>query len=175
MRYAGVIYNDFAAASGVSLSFFTQGCHFHCHGCHNPETWDFEGGYEFTQEVLNRIINGLTANGIKRTLCIMGGEPLCPENLFLTNLVIQNVKEKLPDTKIYLWTGYLYEELLKSTSPAMEQILSQVDVLIDGPYKEEERDITLLLRGSRNQRIIHLKEKINDWTREKRMVRVGSK
>ena len=162
MKYAGIIYNDFAAAPGVSLSFFTQGCHLHCHNCQNPQTWDFNGGHEFTQEILDRIITGLTANGIKRTLCIMGGEPLCPENLFLTNLVIQNVKEKLPDTKIYLWTGYLYEDLLKSTNPAMGQILSQVDVLIDGPYKEEERDITLPLRGSRNQRIINLKENADD-------------
>ena len=92
----------------------------------------------------------------------MGGEPLCPDNLFLTNLVIQNVKEKLPDTKIYLWTGYLYEDLLNSTNPAMGQILSQVDVLIDGPYIDAERDITLPLRGSRNQRIINLKENAND-------------
>lgn len=88
MKYAGIIYNDFSAAPGVSLSFFTQGCPHHCKGCHNQETWDFNGGKEFTHEDLTSLIKGLTANGIKRTLCIMGGEPLCPENAFLTHLVI---------------------------------------------------------------------------------------
>lgn len=115
MKYAGIIFNDFAAAPGVSLSFFTQGCPHKCENCHNPETWNFDGGREFTHETLNSILEGLTANNIQRTLCIMGGEPLCPENCFLTNLVIQTAKEKIPNLKIYLWTGYLYEDLKKST------------------------------------------------------------
>jgi len=97
------------------VTFFTQGCHAHCPGCHNPETWDFEGGYEFTNETLQSIIEALTANGIKRNLCIMGGEPLCPENQFLTLMVVNEIKEKLPDVKIYLWTGYTIEELLKKS------------------------------------------------------------
>lgn len=156
MRYSGIIYNDFAAAPGVSLSFFVQGCPFKCKGCQNPETWNFEGGFEFTQDVFNRIIVGLTKNNINRNLCIMGGEPLCPENLFLTNLVITHVKEKLPDTKIYIWTGYLYEDLKKSTNVTLQHILSTADTLIDGPYIDSERDITLPMRGSRNQRIIDL-------------------
>lgn len=157
MRYAGIIYNDFASAPGVCLSFFTQGCPHKCHGCHNPETWDFDGGKEFTQETLSSIVEGLTANNIHRTLAVMGGEPLCPENLFLTNLVITTVKEKLPATKIYLWTGYLYNDL-KNNSQVMN-ILKNVDVLIDGPYVEEERDITMPLAGSRNQRVIYLDNK----------------
>lgn len=157
MRYAGIIYNDFAAASGVCLSFFTQGCPHRCHNCHNQETWDFNGGHEFTEETLRHIITGLTKNGIHRTFCIMGGEPLCPENLFLTQLIISSVKQKLPETKIYIWTGYTIEELRKSTSKALQYILSTADVLIDGPYIEAERDITLPMRGSRNQRIIPLK------------------
>ena len=157
MRYAGIIYNDFAAAPGVCLSFFTQGCPHRCHNCHNQETWDFNGGHEFTEETLRHIITGLTKNGIHRTFCIMGGEPLCPENLFLTQLIISSVKQKLPETKIYIWTGYTIEELRKSTSKALQYILSTADVLIDGPYIEAERDITLPMRGSRNQRIIPLK------------------
>ena len=88
----------------------------------------------------------------------MGGEPLCDENLFLTNLIITTIKSKRPNTKIYLWTGYLYENLLKSTNPQMKSILSNIDVLIDGPYIDEQRDITLPMRGSKNQRIIELKE-----------------
>lgn len=157
MRYAGIIKNDFAAAPGVSLSFFTQGCPHRCHGCHNPETWDFDGGREFTYETLSSIIQGLTANGIKRNLCIMGGEPLCPDNLFLTLLVIQTVKKELPDVNIYIWTGYLYEDLKKSTDTTLKNILQLTDVLIDGPYIESQRDISEFMKGSRNQRIIHLK------------------
>lgn len=87
----------------------------------------------------------------------MGGEPLCPENLFLTNLVITTVKKELPDTKIYLWTGYLHEDLKKSTDTTIQNILQLIDVLIDGPYIEAERDITEPLKGSRNQKIIYLK------------------
>ena len=82
-----------------------------CHNCHNPEAQDFNGGKEFTPQVLDNIINSLTANGIKRNLCIMGGEPLCDENAFLTYLVIKEVKNKLSDIKVYVWSGYTYEEL----------------------------------------------------------------
>lgn len=111
MRYSGVIYNDITAAPGLCVTFFSQGCPHHCHNCHNPETWDFEGGKDFTQEVLDSIVNGLNAEGIQRNLCIMGGEPLAPANLFLTLLLINTVKQKSPNTQIYLWTGYTYEDL----------------------------------------------------------------
>lgn len=156
MKYAGLIRNDFSAAPGVSTTFFVQGCHFHCEGCHNKDTWDFEGGKEFTPQTLDDIINSLTANNISRNLCIMGGEPLCQENQFLTHLIIKTVKEQLPKTKIYIWTGYLYEDLLKNPNPHLEEILSLSDVLIDGPYIASLRDITLQMRGSSNQRIIEL-------------------
>jgi anaerobic ribonucleoside-triphosphate reductase activating protein len=155
MRYSGIIYNDITAAPGLCVSFFTQGCPHHCHNCHNPQTWDFEGGKEFRPELLDEIVEALTANGIERSLCIMGGEPLCSENEFLTLLVIKTVKEKLPDTPIYIWTGYFYEELLKKGGH-MDQILEMADYLIDGPYIEDLRDITLEMRGSSNQRIIKL-------------------
>ena len=158
MRYAGLNKNDFTAAPGVSVSFFTQGCPHRCPGCHNPETWDFDGGKEFTPQVLTEITDALTANGIKRNLCIMGGEPLCEQNIPLTHLVISNVKEKLQDVKVYIWTGYIYENLLKNASPELQKILSLTDVLIDGPYVEALRDITLPMRGSSNQRIVELKK-----------------
>ena len=156
MKYAGLIKNDFSAAPGVSTTFFVQGCPFHCEGCHNKDTWDFDGGKEFTPQTLDDIIDALTANNISRNLCIMGGEPLCQENQFLTHLIIKTVKEQLPETKIYVWTGYLYEDLLKSLNPHLEEILSLSDVLIDGPYIASLRDITLQMRGSSNQRIIEL-------------------
>lgn len=162
MKYAGIIYNDFSAAPGVSLSFFTQGCPHHCSGCHNQETWDFNGGKEFTPETLSSIISDLTANNIQRTLCIMGGEPMCSENLFLTHMIIKAVKDALPNTKIYIWTGYLYEDLIKRSDSHTTQILELADVLIDGPYIETERDVTLPMRGSRNQRIIDLRGNLND-------------
>lgn len=89
----------------------------------------------------------------------MGGEPLCDENAFLTYLVIKEVKEKVPGTKVYIWSGYTYEELLKRTHPHIKHSLDLADVLIDGPYVEAERDITLEMRGSRNQQIIDLTKK----------------
>ena len=160
MRYAGIIKNDFSAAPGISVSFFTQGCPHHCKGCHNPETWDFNGGKEFTYDILNEIVDALTANGVKRSLSILGGEPLCEQNIFLTLLVVKTVKERLPDTKIYIWTGYYYDELMKRNSDShLKTILSLADYLIDGPYIQNLRDITLPMRGSSNQTIIDLKEK----------------
>lgn len=77
MKYAGIIKNDTAAGPGLCLSFYTQGCPHHCSGCHNPETWDFNGGKEFTDETLQMILENINANGIERPLCILGGEPLC--------------------------------------------------------------------------------------------------
>ena len=160
MRYAGIIKNDIAAGEGVNVSFFTQGCPFHCKGCHNPQTWDFDGGREFTADVLSDVINAIEANGVQRNLSIMGGEPLCAENLFLVDLLITEVKKKYPNIKIYIWTGYTYEELLKieKMEPKLKWILNNIDYLIDGPFILAERDITLAMRGSRNQRILNMKE-----------------
>ena len=159
MRYAGLNKNDLAAAPGISVSFYTQGCPHKCSGCQNPETWDFNGGKEFTPQVLNEIVEALTANGIKRSLCIMGGEPLCEANQFLTLLVISHVREKLPGVKIYIWTGFYYENLLQMQTPHLTKILELTDVLVDGPYIEAKRDITLPMRGSSNQSIIELTNK----------------
>ena len=159
MKYSGIVRNDLAAAPGISVTFFTQGCPHRCFGCHNPETWDFNGGKEFTPQVLEEIYDALHANKIARSFCVMGGEPLCDENLFLTLLVLKEVKQHFPQIKIYLWTGYYYEELKQRTSTHLEQVLNLVDVLIDGPYEESKRDITLSMRGSSNQSIINLKEK----------------
>lgn len=154
MRYAGIIKNDFSAAPGISVTFFTQGCPHRCEGCHNSETWDFEGGEEVTHDTILDVIEAITANGLHRNLCIMGGEPLCSENQFLTNLIINSVKEKLPDTKIYLWTGYCLEDLDLNNN-RIKSILEQVDCLIDGPYDKTKRDVSLFMRGSSNQRILY--------------------
>ena len=100
----------------------------------------------------------LNENNIHRNLCILGGEPLCPENQFLTRLVIETVRKRSPATPIYVWTGYTLEQLKEMPSPHLAAILSSIDFLIDGPYKQELRDITLPMRGSSNQRIIDMRK-----------------
>ena len=152
MRYAGIIPNDLSAAPGVCVTFFTQGCPHHCPGCHNPETWDYDGGKEFEGNTIEIIESYLTANGIHRDLCIMGGEPLCQENQFLTLLICNTIKERLPDTKIYIWTGYNFDEL---EGQKISQILEKTEAIIDGRYIAAERDVTLPMRGSKNQRILY--------------------
>lgn len=158
MRIAGLKLNDCIDGEGISVSLWTQGCPHRCLGCHNPETWDFKGGYEDeTNNLRGEIIKALTANGIKRNFSILGGEPLCRENVEDVLTIISCVKAALPDTKIYLWTGYTYEYLMTLNNKYINDILSKIDVLIDGPFIQEQRDLSLHLRGSRNQRVIDLK------------------
>lgn len=163
-KYAGIIKNDVSAAPGMCVSFFTQGCPHRCPGCHNPETWDFEGGKTFSAEVVEEVINALNANGIDRTLCIMGGEPLCDENLFTVSYLIDSVRCIYPDKKIFLWTGYTIEELgnrIKEYGETdyrticLRYIRDNLSCLIDGRYEKDKRDITLIMRGSSNQNIYY--------------------
>ena len=163
MRYAGIIKNDISAAPGVCVTFFTQGCPFHCIGCHNPDTWDFNGGKELTDTVINDLIDAINANGVNRNFCIMGGEPLCEQNLPVTDLVISKVKDVYPDIKIYVWTGYTMEELNQRVDDELlKYVLYDIDCIVDGRFVFEKRDITLPMRGSSNQRIIYLKEGVVD-------------
>lgn len=156
MRYAGIIKNDVCAAPGVCVTFFVQGCPHRCKGCHNPEELDFNGGRKVTDDTFQELKSAINANGVLRNLCIMGGEPLCKENIELTHKVITEVLNEFPNLKVYLWTGYLYEDLLANDNNTLSAILSNVNVLIDGPFIEELRDITLFMRGSSNQRVIQL-------------------
>ena len=162
MKYSGLYKNDFAAAPGTSVTLFVSGCHLHCPGCHNPEAQDFNFGMLYTLDTTHEIIEALKANGIHRNLCIMGGEPLAWENRGTIQALIMDVKHELPDTPIYIWTGYTYEWLQNEIAngawpePDLKWILEHIDVLVDGPYIQEQRDTTLLMRGSRNQRILHL-------------------
>lgn len=158
MRYAGIIYDDFAAAPGVSLTLFMQGCPHHCEGCHNPETWDFDGGQEVPFDLIDTICEKINDRDIHRKFCIMGGEPLCEENLFLTHLIISEIRRRMPNQEIYLWTGYTLEQLKSKTNVNLQYILNNIDYLIDGPYVKELRDISLPMRGSSNQHIIDLKK-----------------
>lgn len=152
MRYAGIIENDIVNGEGICLSYWTQGCPHKCDGCHNPETWNFNGGKEDSKEnILNKILTLLTKNGIHRNLSILGGEPLCDENIDFTMEILKQVKQKYPNIKTFVWTGYTYEELCKLYKNI---IFDNIDVLIDGKYDKNQRDITLKLRGSKNQRVL---------------------
>ena len=121
-------------------------------GCHNPQTWDFNGGYEIKeQELTEKIINGIKENGILRNFSLLGGEPLCPQNFEYALYIVKKVKELYPNIKIFTWTGDLLENI---QSDYRKEILKYIDVLIDGPFILSQRDVTLYLRGSRNQRIL---------------------
>ena len=153
MRYAGLITNDMAAAPGVSVTFFTQGCPHRCKGCHNPKQWDFNGGQKIEIDVLiKEISQAIAANGIQRNFSVLGGEPLAPENFTDTYYIIRQIKEKFPTIKIFIWTGYVLEELKEMYN---DLIFEYIDVLIDGRFELDKRDITLKLRGSSNQRILY--------------------
>lgn len=156
MKYAGLKYNDIVdTENGICVSFWTQGCPHHCPGCHNPETWDFDGGIELPDNIYDTIIHAISAHGIQRNFSVLGGEPLCKENLQLVHEVLTAVKTAYPSIKTYLWTGYTYEELLKRNDDLTKATLSLIDVLIDGRFDISKKDITLRLRGSSNQKIIY--------------------
>ena len=154
-KYAGLITNDFANGIGTCVSFWTQGCPHHCPGCQNPETWGFQGGKELPTDIRGQIIKAICANGIIRNFSVLGGEPLCPENIEEVNKIIASVRIAYPHIKIFLWTGYTLEELLKKENKIIQNILFNIDVLIDGPFVQKQKDLTLKLRGSSNQRILH--------------------
>ena len=155
MRYAGLIQDDFAAGKGVCTSFWVQGCPHHCLGCHNPKTWNFEGGLELPENILDLIDKAITANGIKRNFALLGGEPFCDENIALSYQILEHVRNKFPDITIYAWTGSYLNQLQEKENPLYKASLGLINVLIDGPYEAFRRDITLPMRGSRNQRILY--------------------
>ena len=157
MRFTKIKPNDVVNGEGVCVSLWTQGCPHHCKGCFNPETWNFNGGEEFTGKHLIEIQRLLDANGVNRNLSILGGEPLCEENAYGVFALINIIKGDRPDTKVFVWTGYRFEDLIKKYS---YHNLKGIDVLIDGKFEEDKKDIRLKLRGSSNQRIINVKESI---------------
>lgn len=149
-RYAKINKNDVANGKGVCVSFWVQGCHFRCPGCHNKDTWDFEGGKEFTDDVIDEVIEAIPVNGIQRNLSILGGEPLAWANLIMVERMISAVRYKYPNIKIYMWTGYKYEDLMGRQI----DIVNSIDYLIDGQFMEDLKDININYAGSSNQRII---------------------
>ena len=161
MRYAGLINNDLTGGPGLSTTFFVQGCPHHCEGCFNKDTWSFEGGTELPNDFLETIVEKLHENNLDRRFCLMGGEPLCQENLFLSLLIVQYIKENSPNTEIAIWTGYTFEQLLENKSNKMKTILECADIIVDGPFIQEQKDLSLFMRGSRNQRVIDVKKSLS--------------
>ena len=150
MNYAGIKKVDIANGPGVRVSLFVSGCRNHCPGCFNPETWDFDYGEPFTDETEEELIKALRPSWIQG-LSILGGDPMEPENQAALLPLLRRVKEELPEKDVWLYTGYRLESV--SSSP----LLDLVDVVVDGPFIEAEKDISLAFRGSRNQRIIDLR------------------
>ena len=152
MRFHDITTCDVNNGKGFRVTLWVAGCSHHCKGCQNPETWDFSYGKPFTRETEDEIVTALRPSWIQG-LSILGGEPMEPENQKVLLPFIRRVKEELPDKNVWLYTGYRLEYV--GTSP----LLSYVDVVVDGPFIEEQKDAGLAFRGSRNQRIIHLREK----------------
>lgn len=152
IRLASIKPNDIVDGEGVCVSVWVQGCPHKCPGCHNPETWDFNGGKLYEQEVVIRdILNLIGKNGIQRNLSLLGGEPFCEENQEFCTKLAAAAHEEYPNCTIYCWTGYTFEELKKLYK--LDVLLKDIDILIDGRYIDSQRDITLKWRGSPNQKI----------------------
>lgn len=149
IRIAGIVDDSIVDGEGVRLTVFTQGCPHHCHGCHNPQTWNLDGGHEIGTE---EIVQKLKANPLLSGITFSGGEPFL-QPAPLTELARAAHKLGLD---VWSYTGFTLEELEKRTDA--QQLLNEVDVLVDGPYVEALRDLTLRFRGSSNQRIIDLNE-----------------
>ena len=152
MNYAEIKKVDIANGPGVRVSLFVSGCRNHCKGCFNPETWDFDYGRPFTRATEDEIIKALRPLWIQG-LSILGGEPAEEENTAILIPFLKRVRAVLPNKDIWLYSGYTYDSLRD------KEILTLVDVLVDGPFLLELKDAGLAFRGSRNQRIIDLREK----------------
>lgn len=151
MRYNLIRKMDISNGPGVRVSIFMQGCSFHCKNCFNKETWDFEGGQEFTDDTINKVLE-LSNKPEVKGLSILGGEPMHPTNIEGTTKLAKAFKEKYPEKTIWTWTGFKYEDIKD------KDVFNYVDVLVDGQYKDELHNPTLKWKGSSNQRVIDIKE-----------------
>lgn len=154
MRYNKIRKMDISNGPGVRVSIFFQGCVFNCKNCFNPETHDFNGGKEFTEEKLDRVLE-LCGNDTICGLSILGGEPLHPKNIEGTTALAKTFKEKYPKKTLWVWSGFLFDRDLKD-----KEILKYIDVLVDGQYHDDEHDFTLKYCGSRNQRVIDVQKSL---------------
>lgn len=156
MKYNLIRKMDISNGPGVRVSIFMQGCHFHCKNCFNKETWDFNGGKEFTDETIEEVLE-LCNKGHIKGLSILGGEPMNPVNIDGTTKLAKAFKEKYHEKNLWAWTGYKMDEDLKG-----KEVLNYLDVLVDGQYVDELHDFTLKWRGSANQRVIDVQKSLKE-------------
>lgn len=162
MHYGNIKKTDIANGEGVRVSLFVSGCRNHCAGCFQSETWDFHFGVEFTKQTESEIIEALRPSYIAG-LTVLGGEPFEEENQRVLAPFLRRVKETFPKKTIWCYTGYILERDLigedaKKQCEATGEMLKYIDILVDGPFIESQKNISLKFRGSENQRILNLRE-----------------
>lgn len=156
MRYNKIRKMDISNGPGVRVSIFMQGCCFKCTNCFNPETHDFNGGEEFNNSTIERVLE-LCNNNYIEGLSILGGEPMHPKNIEGTTKLAKAFKEKFPNRNLWAWSGFLFDKDLKD-----KEVLKYLDVLVDGQYVDELHNPTLKWRGSENQRVIDVQKSLKE-------------
>ena len=154
MRYHKIRKMDISNGPGVRVSIFMQGCTFNCKNCFNPETHDFNGGREFLDETIEKVLDLCSLDHIVG-LSILGGEPMHPKNIDGTTKLARMFKERYPDKTIWVWSGFLFDRDLKD-----KEVMKYIDVLVDGQYKDELNNPKLKYCGSSNQRVIDVKKSL---------------
>lgn len=176
MNYATIKNCDIANGPGVRVSLFVSGCTHRCPGCFNQVAWDFDYGTPFTQETVESILNMLRP-GYIRGLTLLGGEPFEPQNQGEIVKLLRRIKQELPDKSIWAFSGYLFDrDILSGRLGDTAEYLSYLDVLVDGPFIEARKNLSLRFRGSENQRLIDVKKSLatgevvlwEDWQGEKK-------
>lgn len=180
MNYMEIKNYDIANGPGVRISLFVSGCTHHCKGCFNPESWDFNAGKPFTDETIDEIIELLKPDYIKG-LTLLGGEPFEPENQKCLLPLVKKVKELYPNKNIWAFSGYLFDkqimDIMAKKYDFVKEFVSYIDVLVDGEFHLEEKDLSIVYRGSRNQRIICVKDSLEKGEvvlHEKNDIRLGN-
>lgn len=162
MRYAAIRKFDVTNGPGNGVSLFVQGCHFHCYQCFNPETWDFNGGKEWTPKVDKKFFQLIDRPYIKR-ITFLGGSPLCDENVTDVDNIISRIRKLYPEKDIWIYTGMTWDQIMKAPSIVDDEnslliirqnLMTKIDVLVDGSFEYDKRDLSLKFRGSSNQRLI---------------------
>ena len=157
MNYATIKPWDIANGPGVRVSLFVSGCTHHCKDCFNPEAWDFDYGEPFTEAVMDHILELLRPDYI-RGITYLGGEPFDPHNQESLLLLSRRIRQELPEKSIWAFTGYVYGGNLPIVPGVTEELLSALDVLVDGPFIAAQKNLSLRFRGSSNQRLIDMKK-----------------
>ncbi len=170
MRYAQIRSMDISNGEGVGVSLFVQGCPFHCKNCFNSETWDFNGGKEWTEKTKNKFMELIDRPHIRR-ISILGGEPLAEQNLDEVLSLIKEIRISYPEKTIWLYTGYELSEIIKQEQHEKVsgipdvwskrwEIIKLCNIVVDGEYIDEQKDLTLKFKGSKNQRVIDVKQSL---------------